>query len=159
MTLEQWAIKWGIGAQAVADLRREFGTATHHEPQAPSVAKTEGDVQNLVRLEASHAGARLWRNNVGACVDDKGNFIRYGIANDSKRVNEEIKSSDLLGIRPLTITQAHVGCIVGQFMAREIKEPGWSYKGTGREKAQLKFLEVVHALGGDAAFANSTGTI
>lgn len=157
MNLTQWAIKWGIPYGAVEDLRREFG-AISTEP-APRFGESEASVQNRVRLEASRKGLRVWRNNVGACMDQNGNFIRYGLANDSKKMNDIIKSSDLIGIRPVTIRQRHVGQIIGQFVAREVKAANWSYTGTEREEAQLRFLELVVSLGGDAAFANSGGTL
>lgn len=158
MSIYQWAIKWGVPIEAVEDLRRQFGLV-NTDPVAPSIGNNEAAVQSRVRLEASRKGARLWRNNVGATMDDKGNFIRYGLANDSKQMNTVIKSSDLIGIRPLKITPEMVGTTVGQFMAREIKEPTWRYSGTAREEAQLKFLELIASLGGDACFAIDEGTI
>lgn len=157
MNLTQWAIKWGVPYEAVEDLRREFG-AMSTEP-APQFGESEAAIQNRIRLEASRKGLRIWRNNVGACMDENGNFIRYGLANDSKKMNDLIKSSDLVGIRPLRIEQYHVGQIIGQFVAREVKAGNWSYTGSAREEAQLKFLELVASLGGDAAFANNEGTL
>ena len=157
MNLTQWAIKWGIPYEAVEDLRREFG-AMSAEP-SPQFGESEAAIQNRVRLEASRKGLRVWRNNVGACMDQNDNFIRYGLANDSKKMNDLIKSSDLIGIRPLRIEQYHVGQIVGQFVAREVKAGNWSYTGTQREEAQLRFLVLVASLGGDAAFANNEGTL
>lgn len=120
---------------------------------------TEKDIQTLVRLEASRNGLRLWRNNVGAVYTQDGSFLRYGLANESRRMNDSVKSSDLIGIRPVLITQAHVGSVIGQFVAREVKATAWRYTGTKREKAQLAFLNLVIALGGDAAFANGEGTL
>lgn len=157
MTLNQWAIKWGVPAAAVEDLRREFG-AINTEPR-PNAGESEAAVQNKIRLEASRKGLRLWRNNNGATMDENGNFIRFGLANDSKQLNDKIKSSDLIGARPVLITSAHVGQIIGQFVAREVKPGSWSYSGTPRELAQLKFLELVASLGGDAAFATDEGTL
>lgn len=157
MNLLQWAAKWGIPYEAIYDLRREFGTVD--TDPAPIRGASEAAVQNNVRLEASRKGLRLWRNNVGACMDDAGNFIRYGLANDSKKMNDLIKSSDLIGIRPVTVTQDHVGLIIGQFVAREVKSGDWSYSGTDRERAQLRFLELVASLGGDAAFAVGEGSL
>lgn len=157
MNLVQWSIKWGVPFEAVEDLRRQFGlVSTEPNPQS---GDSESAIQATIRLEASRKGMRIWRNNVGACMDDGGNFIRYGLANDSKKMNDVIKSSDLIGIRPVTIQQAHVGTVLGQFVAREVKSGSWSYSGTPREEAQLRFLELVASLGGDAAFANSTGTL
>ena len=121
--------------------------------------ESESAVQVRVRLEASQKGCRLWRNNVGVLRDERGVPVRYGLANETKAMNQKIKSSDLIGIRPLVITQEMVGMTVGQFVAREIKAEGWKYTGTDREKAQLRFLELVLSLGGDAAFANSEGSL
>ena len=157
MYLNQWAIKHGISFEALRELR-QLMTGVNTDP-APVPGESEAAVQNRIRLEASRKGMRIWRNNVGAMMDDNGNFIRYGLCNDSKQMNTLIKSSDLIGIRPVTITQDHVGQIIGQFVAREVKAADWSYTGTPREEAQLKFLELCIALGADAAFANQEGTL
>lgn len=159
MILEQWAQRWCIGPDALADLRRRLGAQNTGLPAGGFGTGSEARVQNLVRLEASRAGARLWRNNVGAYHTDDGRFVRYGLANESPAMNESFKSSDLIGLRPVVITEAHVGSVLGQFLAREIKHEGWRYSGDNHEKAQLNFLQLVAALGGDAAFANSEGTI
>lgn len=120
---------------------------------------TEADVQNLIRLEAAEKNLLLWRNNVGAMLDVKGRPVRFGLANDSPAMNKKIKSSDLIGIRPVLITPAHVGTVIGQFLAREVKPDTWKYTGTNREKAQLNYLNIVAKNGGDAAFATGTGTL
>lgn len=157
MNLYPWAIKWGVSVEAIEELRQLLGAINTNPPQ--KTGESEGAIQNRIRLEASKKGLRLFRNNVGACMDENGNFIRYGLANDSKKMNDLIKSSDLIGIRPVVIQQHHVGQTIGQFVAREVKAGNWSYTGTAREEAQLRFLELVASLGGDAAFANSEGTL
>ena len=131
MNLNSWAIKWGVSLAAVADLRQELGLEGHTTDLV-----SEAGVQKAVRLEAARMGVVLWRNNNGAYQDDQGNWVRYGLANDSKQMNQNIKSSDLIGIRP-----------GGQFVAREIKKPGWRYTGTQREQAQLKFITLVLTVG------------
>jgi len=161
MTLEAWAAKWRVPFEALTDLRRQVfnhesdftsATTTHdgHNEKAASVA---------VRLEASEKGLRIWRNNVGALSDETGRFVRYGLANDSKAVNDRIKSGDLIGIRPVRVTPEMIGHTIGQFVSREIKAPGWHYTATPREQAQQRWAELVRSLGGDAAFATGRGTL
>jgi len=120
---------------------------------------SEAELQTKIRLEASQKGIRLWRNNVGAVHTAEGHFLRFGLANESAQMNKKIKSSDLIGIRPIVIQPHHVGLTIGQFVAREVKAPNWKYKATEREIAQQRFLELVKKLGGDAVFANSVGTL
>lgn len=158
MNLTQWAIKWGVPYEAVEDLKREFGMV-NLDPAGTTSGASEAAVQNRVRLEASRKGCRLMRNNVGAGQMEDGTFIRWGLANDSKQMNDKIKSSDLIGVKPVVVTPAHVGHTLGIFLAREIKPENWTYTGTKREAAQLKFLELIASLGGDACFANREGTI
>ena len=158
MTLNEWALQWGVPHAALEDLRRRMGTVST-EPNEPAFGLSETAVQTNIRLEASRCGARLWRNNVGGTYTQEGAFLRYGLANDSKAMNKLIKSSDLIGLKPVRIEQRHVGHIIGQFVAREVKEQGWRFGATERENAQLAFLQLVTSMGGDAAFANSTGTL
>ena len=161
MNLLTWAIRWGVSIEAVEDLRREFGL-TGTDP-APTDAHTESEaaIQTRIRLEASGLGFRVWRNNVGA-FDARfppSPGSRWGLANDTKQMNTLVKSSDLIGLRPVLITPGHVGATIGQFVAREVKAADWTYSGTEHENAQLNFLNIVAGLGGDAAFANGVGTL
>ena len=149
MNYYTWAIKWGISQAAVDDLRKEMGL---FEAPVSVGATSEAGASQRVRLDAAYAGDLLWRNNVGACEDTSGNFIRYGLANESKAMNEKTKSSDLVGITQVLVTPQMVGYKIGQFTAREVKKPGWKYTGTPREIAQRKFGELVIARGGDFKF-------
>lgn len=119
----------------------------------------EAVVSAQVRVEAAEAGGILWRNNVGAAVDKRGRFIRYGLCNDSERLNKRFKSPDLVGVLPVKITEKHLGSVIGQFLARETKRADWNYKGNEREQAQLRFLELIMSMGGNACFARGKGTI
>lgn len=148
----QWAEEWNIPEHAMRDLLWRLGANSLKNNRD---LIDESSISDKVRLEASQKGCRLWRNNCGATYDQRGNFIRYGLANESQKMNKELKSSDLIGIKPISIN----GQLVGQFLAREIKNSNWRYSGTEREKAQLNFITLVCLLGGDAAFANDTGTI
>ena len=120
---------------------------------------SEAAVQQNLRLEASKRGIRLWRNNVGACQDENDRHIRYGLANDSQKMNKVIKSSDLIGITPHLVMPGDVGNVHGIFTSVEAKKADWEFgrakigEQAEREAAQLAWLQLVVALGGRAMFA------
>lgn len=145
-SLTQWAHVWGVPDAAVIDLHVRL--ATMCLPAGVSSVGSEAGAQQAVRLEAAEKGILLWRNNSGALQDVEGRWVRYGLCNDSKQLNERYKSADLIGIRP-----------GGQFVAREVKAPGWRYTGSEREQAQQRWLDMVNAAGGDGKFATGKGTL
>lgn len=153
--LHTWALKHKVPLDALRELT---DLITPPPLPVPDKVTTEAEVQNLVQLEASKAGATLWRNNVGSLLDDRGVPVRYGLANVSSAMNKVFKSSDLIGIRPVVITQDMVGKTIGQFVAREVKSPSWRYSANNHEKAQHAFLRFVSARGGDACFVNGSGS-
>jgi len=120
--------------------------------------KSEAFVQSQTRLEAPRWGVTLWRNNVGVLVDRDGRPVRFGLANDSAQLNAEIKSSDLIGWRAHVVTPADVGRTLAVFVARECKAQGWTYRGTERELAQKRWIDLINQNGGDAAFATGPGS-
>jgi len=121
---------------------------------------SETETQQQVRLEAARRGTPLWRNNNGACFDDKGRMIRYGLGNDSKRLNTVWKSSDLIGVYPVTIQPHHVGMTLGLFYAVEVKEPGWHLTpGDKRAHAQAAFGKTVTDHGGVFRFVTQIGDL
>jgi len=154
MTFDEWLTLYPADYAAhIASMIPPCDGIGNHE-------QTESNAQALVRLEASRKGKLLFRNNVGAgTVAESGSFVRWGLANDSKAVNSKLKSGDLIGIQPVLITQAHVGTIIGQFLSREIKAPGWKYHGTDRELAQIRWAELILARGGDAAIVTGPGSL
>lgn len=158
MKLEIWATKWGVPQVAIDDLRKTFGLAKL-DVIDNEIQKSEAALMNLIRVEASKKNCRLWRNNVGATHTPEGNFIRYGLANESGKMNGYIKSADLIGIRPVKIRPTMVGMTIGQFVSREVKSSDWKYTGTDRERAQLRWIEVITGMGGDACFATTEGTL
>lgn len=155
----QWAARHGVSVAAINELQAIFGMHGGHELPASVVGTSEAAVQAAVRLEAARMGIRLFRNNVGALLDARGVPVRYGLANESKQINERIKSADLIGWRPLVITPGHVGQCIGQFVSREVKAAGWIYTGRDREPAQLAWAQLVTSGGGDAAFCSGVGTL
>ena len=118
---------------------------------------SESKLQAEVRLAmAQEQRGLLMRNNSGSLPDARGRWIRFGLGNDSKAVNEKLKSSDLVGIRRVVIQQHHVGRVIGQFMAVETKEPAWrGAAGSEHATAQAAWMDLVRAWGGVAGFANS----
>lgn len=155
----QWAIRNRVSPQALQELQAIFGMNGGHELPVSVKGTSEAAVQAAVRLEAARKGLRLWRNNVGVLEDKRGVPVRFGLANDSKQLNEVLKSSDLVGWRPLIIEQHHVGMLIAQTLLREVKEVGWHFTGTEHELAQLNFLMLGIAEGCDAAFCTGEGTL
>lgn len=151
MTIQEWATRHNIPPLAFAELQSilspftdTFGT--------PGEVGSEAAVQQQIRLEAPRIGAAMWRNNNGAAMDADGRMIRYGLGNDSKKINTVWKSSDLIGITPVT----HAGRTFGVFTATEVKKPGWHRQpADARATAQAHFMANVKALGGMAGFAQS----
>jgi len=139
------------------DLRNRLGVDHAPLPGDEGTA-SEALQQSLVRIEAAKKGIWLTRNNVGALLDSRGVPVRYGLANESKKQNEKIKSGDLIGIKPVLIAQQHVGQTIGQFVSREIKKEGWVFCGDAHETAQLSWCNFVISKGGDAAFCTGPGS-
>lgn len=157
--LYQWAAQWRISMEAIQDLQRRMGMFDTAPTSTPGTGKSETWVQSAVRLEASRLGMRLFRNNVGAFQNPAGQWVRFGLANDSAALSKRLKSGDLVGVRPVVVTSAHVGQTLGVFMSREIKAAGWHYTGTPHEVAQLNWINLINSLGGDAAFASGEGSL
>lgn len=156
--LFDWAREEGIPFDAIRRLQMRLGTVDL-EPVRGEPGRSEASVSAATQVRASQSGGVLWRNNVGGAYLQDGTFLRYGLANDSARMNARIKSSDLVGIRPQRIEAHHVGSVLGVFWCREVKKRDWQFKGDAHELAQLKFLELVLSMGGDAAFINDEGQL
>lgn len=158
--LAPWMLRHGVSYAAMAELAQITGLFVPPAVPPPAGAQaTEAYAQSLVRLEAPRVGVYLFRNNVGVLEDRNGRPVRYGLANDSAALNAVLKSADLIGGRPVTITPQHVGQTLLQFLSRECKPPGWSYTGTPREVAQLNWANLINSHGGDAKFATGPGTL
>ena len=147
--LHDWALQWGIPLAAVQDLQRRMGTIdAPDQVQGEWGDRSEAAISNAIRMEASRKGMRLFRNNVGQLLDDRGVPVRYGLANDSPALNKALKSSDLIGWDA-----------TGRFLSVEVKAEGWRFTGTARELAQERWLQMVTAAGGRGFFANREGLL
>lgn len=119
------------------------------------IPSNESDVSQLVQIEAMKYGCTLLRNNNGGAVDNTGRLIRFGLGHTSP--NQQIKSSDLIGITKVLITQEMVGQTIGVFTALEVKKPSWNStkKFDDREVKQDNFIQWVRNMGGIADFINN----
>lgn len=119
--------------------------------------KDEGTVQQEIQIQARYEDCHLMRNNSGACIDDTGRLVRYGLGNISKQHNDRIASSDLIGFTTIRITEEMVGKEVAVFTAVEVKKEAWNpeKKLDKREAAQAAFIKWVQIHGGIAGFCNS----
>lgn len=160
MTFNEWA---ACHPAAAADLQAMLGAVPFPVPVADGGGKSEAWAQQQVRFKAAQTGALAFRNNVGATPSKckacgaPQQPLRYGLANDSARLNAEVKSSDLILAIPRRIEPHHVGTTIAQFGSIETKRPGWKYTGKGQEAGQAAWLTLIRKVGGFAAF--STGDI
>ena len=105
----------------------------------------ESTVQAAIRAEAGRLGVYLWRNNSGVLPNPTtGVPVRFGLGNDSPRLNSVLKSSDLIG---WTAT--------GRIVSIECKPPGWRGPSNDRERAQAAWIQLVRDCGGIAGFVSS----
>ena len=157
--IRMWGAKHRVSAAALLELEQLIGVAGHAAVSERPDDGSEARQQSLVRLEAAQKDVLLWRNNSGAFEDKGGQWVRYGLCNDSEKMNKQIKSADLVGLRKKLVTPNMVGSVVGIFTARECKHATWRFKGNAHELAQLRWIDLVNSYGGDAAFATGPGTL
>lgn len=129
----------------------------------------ESAVESHVILDAASLNNELWRNNVGVAwygntthLNDGSLLIqnprpvRYGLCNESKKMNQNVKSSDYIGITPTLVTPAMVGSVLGVFTAVETKASDWTLNTNDKHcLAQKNFHDIVLKAGGYAGFATS----
>jgi len=102
---------------------------------------TEQQIQQHIRLALSRGPVRLWRNNTGTLLDRQGRPVQFGLCKGS---------SDLIGLRTITVGPEHLDQRLAVFAAVEVKTA------TGRATSeQLAFIEQVQAMGGWAGIARS----
>lgn len=155
--LNQWAAHWRLSPEAMADLRARLVLAAT-PAQADDYRVSEAAVQAGVRLEAAYRGdTLLFRNNVGALKDERGVPVRYGLANESKRINNAVKSADLIGVYRRLIVPGDVGHVIGQFVSIETKRADWTRKNDSHTEAQTAWATLINQYGGYATIFNGGG--
>lgn len=161
--IRTWAARHGVTLKAIMELEEMMGLTPYPQgfpsPAAGEPLGSESRQQALVRLEAARMGVRLFRNNSGALKDADGRQVRFGLGNDSAPLNKVLKSPDLVGWRKTRITVDMIGSFMAQTVLREMKPEDWSYSATEHERAQLAFLNLCAADGGDARFCTGPGTL
>ena len=153
MDFNEWAARWSLPPEALAELATVQWETTHTEPGS------EAAVQANVRLAAAAKGAHLWRNNVGAAQMQRGGYVRYGLANDSPKLNAVLKSADLVGWKPHVVVPADIGRKLAIFLSVECKAPNWRPGSDPRYAAQLRWASLVKRDGGDAQFVTSVNEL
>ena len=120
----------------------------------------EGKATQVVRLRAATWGSKVFRNNSGVLPNPHGGRpIRFGLGNESKKLNEVLKSPDLVGIHPVEITPDMVGKTIGVFYSIEVKPEGFVHKDKYPEGSRLEAQQRWHTMiidnGGISGFASS----
>lgn len=157
--LREWAFEFGVPIHAVVALEHRLRVDGDVAIRTDNPEGSESQAQALVMLEAAHANKYLFRNNVGALMDKQKRLVRYGLANTSEKLNDRLKSADLIGWETVIVTPQWLGKPIARFLSREIKEAAWQYTGTPREVAQLAWANLVNSCGGNAGFATGPGTL
>lgn len=119
---------------------------------------SETTILHRVHEAAARLGWTLWRNNVGrGWVGRAYKWIgRDLLVMDARPVDFGLckGSADLIGIKPVTITQDMVGKVVGVFAGVEVKTP------SGRlSPEQERWLEFVSRAGGAVVVTRNQGEI
>jgi hypothetical protein len=153
----EWAVGAGLTLEQIRSYQHHLGV--YDERLTTGEGASEAAVVKRCQVRASKMGGRLWKNHKGAAVLQDGTFMRYGLLNESKRISDEIKSSDLIGGYPRVITADMVGSTICQLWLVECKEEDWHFRDDPHANAQLKFLELGLAMGARATFATSEDDI
>lgn len=156
--LTQWQQKHNISAEAMGDLAIITGRVPASLYTPSQGATSEEATQSRLRVIAPSLASHLWRNNNGV-MEDGDRYIRFGLANDSKKLNDVFKSSDLIGITQMRIGPQHFGRTVGIFTAIEVKHPRWVTPENDRDEAQSNYLQHVNANGGLGFFCTHPGQL
>lgn len=178
--IEQWAVRHRISQAALRELYGilapplpNFGTARNERVEQNKIraaAPLAG-----ASLWRNNSGVARERHGPGRCPDcgsllpaashavtcpgcrkrilrgEATRYVRYGLGNDSKKINDRFKSSDLVGITPVIIRPEHVGRTFGIFTGIEVKVGPTD---AARLAAQRNFLNHIRITGGIACFAS-----
>ena len=119
---------------------------------------SERRIQSEILLALAEHGLSGWRQNVGTGWAGEVQKLKDGsvLIRNPRPLQAGLcrGSSDIIGLRPLTITPEMIGQTIAQFAAIEVKQPG-SYP----KPEQRHFLGFVQSKGGLAILARSVADL
>lgn len=121
------------------------------------VRTPEAKAKESVLLRANQWRSRLFKNNSGVAFTEGGRPVFFGLGNEGKKGDNDIRTPDDVGWTEVTITPEMVGNTVAVFTCIDSKKLGFTVKdhytkGT-REYGQNKFFQQVIKSNGIAGFA------
>lgn len=155
MNYQEWVTRYPEAAAALAGV-------VFAPVDAPNTALTEQAVQQECRFVGAGQGMWLLRNNSGAFNPKQppSPGTRWGLGNDSSKINAVMKSSDLIGCTEFVIPPHWVGRKVAVMTAIEVKDPNWHLTpGDKRAQAQAAFMNKVTAMGGLSGFVTNAAQL
>lgn len=161
--VQEWIARWVLPeqqAEALADLQIRLMPDPVHEYSADELRKSEAYATSVIRIEAGKRRVLMMRNNVGALQDAQGRWVRYGLMNESRQLNERIKSADWIALESFTVTPLMVGMRLARPLSIEVKHPGWRPgEDPEREGAQFAWQVLWESFGGRAVFATGPNDV
>jgi len=128
---------------------------------------SERRIQSEIMLALADHGITGWRNNVGTGWAGKNviNITRAGavqvepgdvVVRSARPLHAGLckGSSDLIGLRAVTVTEDMVGEMLAQFVALEVKRPG-----AKPTQEQRRFIDFVKNAGGFARVVRCAGDL
>lgn len=173
MNYQEWQTRYPEAAAALASV-------VFAPVDAPNNSLTEQAVQQECRFLGAGQGMWLLRNNSGAFTDKvklppgvprspanilaaivkKYKGLRWGLGNDSSKINAVMKSPDLVGGTEFIIPPHWVGRKVCVATFIEVKDPDWSYNPKdAHQAAQAACMNKVIAMGGLAGFVTNAAQL
>lgn len=117
----------------------------------------EQQASEKVEMFAPSLGFTLMRNNNGACKNQEGRLVRFGVGHISEK--DIMKSGDFVGTLEITITPEMVGKTVPIYCNVEIKPETFKlkdeYKSGSREDKQWQHCKFIIDKGGFGCIVRS----
>ena len=127
------------------------------------MATPEGKAKQIVKLRATEWGARLYKNNSGVAYTADSRPVFFGLGNEGKKDDDDIRTPDEVGYTVVTVTPEMVGKQIAVFTCFDAKKLGFvvkpNYAKGTREFGQQKFFDRVLRDNGIAGFASCAADV